>query len=408
MKKISMCIAFISLIGLSGCEKHTVEGQAQMPPEVDVAYPLQHEVIEWDEYTGRFEAVNRVDIRSRVTGFLVDKKFKDGQIVKKNDILFVIDPRPFEYQLQQAEASYTLAQNEYNRAVNLRKTRAIAQEDLERRQQEYRSAEAILNEAKLDVEFTQVTAPIDGRVSQTFIDVGNLIRANETLLTRVVSIDPIHFEFEASQTQLLNYIRLDRAGDRKGSAENPNPMFIKLQDEDEYVHSGRMDFVDNVVDAGTGTISGRALVSNTEQVIFPGLFGRARLIGRNGYQALLLPESAIQTDQNRSFVYVINADNQATRSYVELGEILDNKLIPIRSGLSISDRVVISGIQRIRAPQQPVTPNEVAIEWGDVDLMPSVDSVPSLQEMIENGSNEGLPTSTIDKTLNDTAGSGES
>lgn len=341
-------------LALSACGEGGQDAGAMAPPEVDVSLPLKKRLTEWDEYTGRFEAVESVEIRARVTGYLQEIKFTDGQMVKKDDVLFIIDPRPFEYAQQRAQAQFTLAEKEFKRAEGLLKTKAIAEEDFDNRVQELKAAEAALNEAKLDVEFTAVKSPIDGRASRDFVNVGNLVRENETLLTRIVSLDPIHFYFDASQTELLKYIRMDRSGGQADS--KPKPILIKLQDEKEFVHEGETDFIDNIVDAGTGTIQGRAIVPNPDSIIFPGLFGRARLVASEEYEALLLPDVAINTDQSRKFVFVVNAENKAQRKYIELGPIQDDGFYIVRSGLDGSERVVINGIQRIRAPDQPVTP----------------------------------------------------
>lgn len=352
-----------------------------------MATPLLHKITEWDDFTGRFEAVESVDVRARVTGYLVQKLFRDGQMVSKGDVLFVIDPRPFEYQVQRAEAQHSVAKNEFQRAEMLRKKQVTSQEDFERRLQDLKVAEATLNEARLDLEFTQVKAPIDGKISDAFVDIGNLTRENETVLTRIVTVNPIHFEFEASQGELLNYLRLDRAGKRPSSDTNPNPIFIKLLDEDNFSHIGRMDFVDNIIDPSTGTIKGRALVENSDAIIYPGLFGRARLIGSGEYEAILLPEKAINTDQSRKFVYVINDENKALRIYVKPGVLLDNGFLVIREGLTGSERVVLNGMQHIRVPEQLVTPVETPLEWIEMEIIPDVNTIPSLQQIKNSPSN---------------------
>lgn len=372
----------ISLL-LTGCTEDNKPITAPMPPaEVDVAVPLTHKITEWEEFTGRFEAVDRVDVRARVTGYLMEKKFRDGQIVKKGDVLFAIDPRFFEYEVQRTQAQYAQSLKDYKRAEGLRKNaKAISQEDFDLRLQELKVAEANLNHAKLNLAFTQVKAPIDGKISDAFVDIGNLVSENDTVLTRIVSVDPIHFSFEASQDLLLKYIRLDRAGQRVSSDKAANPIFIKLQDEDRFLHKGRMDFVDNVVDPGTGTIKGRALVENADAIIYPGLFGRARLMGRANFEAVLLPERAINNDQDRKFVYTVGQDDKVTRTYIKPGRILDNDLVIIESGLQGDERVVINGIQRIRAPMQVVAPVEAPLKWIDVDTVPDLKSVPSLSDI---------------------------
>lgn len=379
MKTLQFALFCLLAIATAGCTQKEQQAASASPASVDVATPLTRTITEWDEFTGRFEAVASVDIRARVTGYLVEKRFRDGQFVTQGDVLFVIDPRPFEYEMQRAEADYALAKKSFERATNLRKSQSVAEEILDERLQQFKAAEASLNEARLNLEFTQVTAPNDGKISNSFVDTGNLVSANDTVLTRIVTIDPIHFVFEGSQADLLKYTRLDRAGKRPSSDTAANPIFIKLLDEDTYVHKGRMDFLDNVVDSGTGTIYARALVENKERIIYPGFFGRAHLLGAGDYEAILLPQNAVNTDQDKKFVYTVNGDNQAERVYVTPGPILDNGFIIIRKGLSGDERVVINGIQRIRTQQQTVTPVEIELEWQELADMPDIDSVPSLE-----------------------------
>lgn len=373
MKIVSLAIISALSLSLVACDDVNTEAvasvQAPAPAEVEVALPLQHKLTDWDEFTGRFEAINTVDMRARVTGYLVEKKFKDGQMVKKGDVLFVVDPRPFEYKLQRAQAEYSLALSELERAKKLRDMRAVSEEELERRSQELHIAKSSLDEAALQKSFTQVVAPIDGKISDSFVDVGNMIEENTTLLTRIVSTNPMHFRFEGSQGQLLKYLRLDRAGKRPSSDTAPNPIYIKLLDEDKYYHQGKMDFVDNIVDTGTGTIQARAIVENDNGIIYPGLFGNARLLGRSEYQAILLPENAINTDQSKKFVYVVDQDNKVKRAYVSVDTILDNGLIVVLKGLQGDERVIINGIQRIRSADQEVTPVSTPLEWKDIETI---------------------------------------
>lgn len=392
MRILALNFILLIFLVLAACAKEQNTPVAASPPEVEVATPLLHSITEWDDFTGRFEAVESVDVRPRVTGYLVQKLFKDGQIVSKGDVLFVIDPRPFEYQMQRAEAQFSVAKNEYLRAEKLRKQQVNSQEDFERRLQDLKVAEASLNEAKLDLAFTQVQAPIDGKISDAFVDIGNLTRENETVLTRIVTVNPIHFEFEASQGELLKYQRLDRAGKRPSSDTSPNPIFIKLLDEDNFSHIGRMDFVDNIIDPSTGTIKGRALVENSDAIIYPGLFGRARLIGSGEYQAILLPEKAINTDQSRKFVYIVNDENKAIRNYVEPGALLDNGFVVIREGLKGNERVVINGVQHIRVPEQLVAPIDTTLQWTALESMPDVRTIPSLQDIEQSQSKAQRPS----------------
>ena len=365
MKKIALTLTV--LIILAGCDQQPAQSNAQQPPpQVEYAQPLVKAITQWDEYSGRFEAVNNVNIRSRVTGYLTETRFEDGDFVEKGQVLFVIDPRTFEYAEARAKTQYALAEKEYNRANKLGRSSAISQEDIDRRFQELQAADALLKQARLDLEFTEVKSPISGKVSRDFVNVGNLVRADDTILTRVVSTDPMHFYFDASQQELLKYLRLDRAGKRPSSDYAPNPIFIKLQDEDKYVHQGYMDFVDNVVDANTGTIQGRALLPNPDTIISSGMFGQARLLGSE-ITAIMVPDSAINTEQSRKFVYTINEDDTVSRAYVTLGAVRDSGLYIIEAGLTGEEKVVINGLQRIRAPQQKVTPVEKTITEEAID-----------------------------------------
>ncbi len=367
-------ISFVCLT-ISACNKqsNSNEAAAQLPPpEVTVSKPLQKKIIEWDEYLGRFLSVDRVEVLARVSGYLEEIRFKDGDIVEKGDVLFVIDQRPFRIALDRAKARYELAKKDFDRAEDLRKSRAVSQEDFDSRLQEFRVAKADLDQARLDMEFTEVKAAVTGRVSRNLIDEGNMVMGdvfNSTLLTTIVKLDPIHFYFEASEQELLKYIRLDRSGARPGSVKNPNPIYVKLQDEKEFDRVGRMDFVDNEVDTETGTIQGRAIFDNKDKLIYPGMFGRARLIGSGLYEALLVPDEVIGTDQSRKFVMLVNADGKAERRFVELGPVRDSGLRIIRSGLEPDDVVIINGLQRAR-PGTPVTTVEGTIEEAGEDKMP--------------------------------------
>lgn len=332
------------------------------PVEVDVALPLKKKIIEWDEYTGRFQAIEEVDVRSRVTGYLNEIKFKDGQIVKKGDVLFVIDPRPFQYALDRAIAEQELAKKQYERAIKLQKSSFISAETIDQRYQEMQTAKTRVDEARLNLEFTQVTSPIAGKISRYFVSVGNLINMDNTVLTRVVSFDPIHFYFEISQNDLLKYLRLAKHTNLPQSKNYLKKISIKLQDEKGFTHNGTIDFLDNVVDRGTGTILERAIIPNPDGLIYPGLFGRARVEGSGEYEAILLPDKAINTDQTRKYVYVADEHNKVQRIYIELGPLLDSGFYVIRSGLRGNEHVVISGIQRIRVPEQEIKPNPILLK----------------------------------------------
>lgn len=366
------------LLILSGCGKGG-QGAGGPPaaPQVVVSQPLKKNVQEWDEYTGRFAALEEVEIRARVSGYLTAVNFKDGQIVFKGDPLFTIDPRPYQAAadiaragVAQAQASVQLAQRELDRARDLRQTQAVSQSVLDNRAQQLQNAQAQLlgaqaqvRAAELDLEFTSVKAPVTGRVSNHRVSVGNLVSggsAQSTLLTTIVSLDPIQFYFDADQASYLRYVRQSRNGERVSSRDNPNPVILALPDEQGFVHKGYIDFVDNQIDDGTGTIRVRALFDNADMVLTPGMFARLRLVGRPNYDGLLLPDAAIGTDQNRRFVYVLDKDNKATYRGVTTGPLIDGLRV-IRDGLVETDKVVVAGLQRVK-PGAPVTPVEQPIQ----------------------------------------------
>ncbi|STX29695.1 HlyD family secretion protein [Legionella beliardensis] len=342
---------FSTIILLLSCNSGSTEPKKKQDlAVVEVAYPLKKKLVDWDEYTGRFQAIEEVEIRSRVSGYLMAIKFKDGQFVKKGDVLFIIDPRPFEYALARAQAQFNLAKNRHQRVVELHKKNFVAAEVVDQRLQDLKVTEAQLKDAQVNLEYTEIRSPISGKISRYFVSVGNLIRMNETILTKIVSIDPIHFYFDISQLDLLKYTRLRQQ--HKGS----DTILVKLPDEKDYLHRGRVDFQDNIIDSGTGTIQSRAVVSNPNKLIYPGLFGRARLAASSEYEALLLPDQVINTEQTRQFVYVVNQANQVERVYVELGPLQENGYYIIRRGLKGNELVVINGIQSIQSPNQKVKP----------------------------------------------------
>ena len=316
----------------------------QGPMPVTVAKPLIKKITEWDEYTGRFEATNRVEIRARVSGFLESIHFKDGDLVNKGDLLFVIDPRPFEAQLDVAKASLeaaktrvNLAEREFKRAESLLKRNNISRETFDQRQAELAtaqstvlSAQAQIRIAKLNLEFTQVKAPISGRVSDARVDVGNLVEggsAQSTLLSTLVSIDPILFTFSASEAEFLKYSRLDATGRRDSSRSAANPVFVRLMDEDSFTREGRMSFVDNELSPNTGTIRAQAVFENSSGFLVPGVFGRLRLIGSDEYEAVLIPDSAVVSDQSKKMVLIVDADGNVKAAPVDMG--------PLHEGLRV-------------------------------------------------------------------------
>lgn len=360
------------LFGLTACDKPPAPPAAQAPP-VTVAQPTKRTVTDWDEFSGRFEAIQQVQIRARVTGFVTSVEFKDGAIVKAGDLLYVIDSRQYQAiaeqaqgQLADAKAKVELAQRELSRAESLIKTQAVAETIVDQRRQQLQSAEAAvlqaegaLRRAELDVEFTKVTAPIGGRVSRHLITVGNLVQGSEsgaTLLTSIVSLDPIHVYFDMDESIYLKNSRLWFEGKRPSSRDTANPVQVTLAGETKPSHDGVVDFLDNRLDAGTGTLRGRALVNNQDLSILPGQFARVRVLGSAPYEGLLLPDTAIATDQARKIVFVVKDDNVVEARPVTLGP-LDNGLRVIKEGLKPEDKVIVDGLQRARVGAK-VTPHE--------------------------------------------------
>jgi RND family efflux transporter MFP subunit len=367
IRKIAPLLAALAVTAV-GCGQHPQS--AAPPPKVKALHPVQREVMEWDEYTARLDAVDSVEVRPRVSGYLQSVHFKDGALVRKGDLLFSIDPRPYEASERRAEADTALAKTRldlahknFARAGTLLQTHAISQEESDIRESTVRQAEASVGEAqaaldaaKLDLEFTRVTAPISGRAGRKLVTEGNLINGGVgtqgTLLTTIVSLDPIYAYFEADERSYLKYVRLGISGERPSSREHRNPVHIGLADEDGFPREGFMDFVDNQLDRGTGTMVGRALIPNPDLTLAPGLFARLRLPGSGLYQAVLLPDAAIGSDQAQKFVYVVTDDGKTEYRAVKIGPLLDGLRV-VRDGLTPEEWVVVSGVQRLR-PGQPV------------------------------------------------------
>jgi RND family efflux transporter MFP subunit len=361
---------------LSACDKKDKAAQGPAAPSVTVAQPLAKKVTDWDEYTGRFTAVQSVELRARVSGYLDQIKFTDGQLVEKGQLLFVIDPRPFQATLDKAradlkvqESQRDLAQLDLARATKLLAARAVSQEEYDTRAQtsaqtqaSVASAQAAARNAELDLEFTQIRAPFAGRIGDRKIDIGNLVNGGSsgaTLLATIVTEDPIYFEFDGSEADYLKYVRLSQTGTRPSSRDAANQVYVKLMDESKWTHSGKMNFVDNQLDPNSGTVRGRAVLANPGSVFQPGMFGRLRLIGSGQYDALLLPDEAIASDQSTKLVMVVADDGTVTPHPVVLGPKVDGLRV-IRSGITASDKVIISGLTRAR-PGAKVTPQAGAI-----------------------------------------------
>lgn len=339
------------------------------PPPVTVAKPIVKDLIEWDEFTGRFEATAAVDLRARVNGFLESVHFADGALVKQGDLLFIIDRRPYQAIVNHAQAVLNAAQTrfdfskvEFERADRLMRSNTISERTLDERRQQYLGAQADVNgaratldQARLDLGFTEIKAPISGRISRKLVTEGNLVRANDTLLTTLVALDPIYFYFDVDERSFLSYARLARDGARNSAGGNGLEVQIALSDEKEFTHKGVMDFIDNRLDSGSGTMRGRAKLDNPQGLLIPGLFGRIQIPGSPSYRAVLIPDEAIGADLDRRFVYVVAADGTLSQKVIRLGSRQDGYRI-VRQGLTGDETIIVSGLQRIRFGAGKVTP----------------------------------------------------
>jgi multidrug efflux system membrane fusion protein len=357
-------LSLLLALALSGCGDKPGPQAAPAAPPVTVAQPTKRTVTDWDEFTGRFEAIEEVQVRARVGGFVTNVEFKDGDMVRAGDLLYIIDPRPFEAvstqadgQLADARAKMELAKRELDRGLNLVVTSAVSEQVVDQRRQALQAAHAAetiaagaLKAAQLNVEFTHVIAPITGRVSRHLVSIGNLVSGSDngaTLLTSIVSLDPIYIYFDVDEATYLKNNKLWFEGKRPSSRDTPNAVQVTLTGETKPSHEGHMDFIDNRLDVSTGTLRSRAIVPNHDLSILPGQFGRVRLIGSSPYEALLLPDTAIATDQSRKIVFVVKDDNTVEAKPVTLGS-LDGSLRVIREGLKAEDRVIVDGLQRAR------------------------------------------------------------
>jgi len=371
-RRLAVPLAIATLV--AGCGERQQQG-GPPPPAVTVAKPVKRTVFDYDEYVGRFTAINSVEVRARVSGYLEGLHFKDGQIVKQGDLLFTIDTRPFQNTLDQARANLVQAQSnqaftesDYTRGQQLVRDKTITDQTFEQRAQAFRNAkasvsnnEAAVRQAELDMEFTELRAPVNGRIGDRRVSPGNLVTGgtggNTTMLATIVSTDPIYFEFTFDEASYLRYERLATKGQDVASRNTSVPVALKLIDEGDFDHKGRMDFVDNVIDRSTGTIRGRAVFANPNEVFTPGMFARVRVPGSPPYEGLLVPDAAIGTEQARRYVVVIDEQDTARQKYVTLGQLTADNLRVVKDGIGPDDRIVVSGLMQAR-PGQKVRPEE--------------------------------------------------
>jgi RND family efflux transporter MFP subunit len=357
---VTIALTFIAVGAFAGAWIETVRAEAGPPAfPVTVAPPLAKRIKTWDEYSGRFEAVARVELRPRVSGYVDQVNFKEGSTVQQGDLLFTLDKRPFQIAVEAAEAEVARAQAQVKfakadveRAAPLVESKALSEQVYEQRKSslgvaeaQVMAADAQLKSAKLNLEWAEVRAPISGRISDKKIDVGNLViggQVNSTLMATIVTIDPIHFVFDASEADYMRYARLDKSGQRISSREAPNPVRVKLADETEWSHEGTMDFVDNAFNERSGTLRGRAILSNKDGLLTPGVFARLALYAGD-VDALLIPDTAIVSDQASKIVYTVNADNVIVATAVTLGQMYEGLRV-ITAGLKPNDKVVIEGV----------------------------------------------------------------
>ena len=363
MTNNSSIILISCLVLLAACGKSETPNSTVAPPKpaIVASQPIEKEIFEWDEYTGRFQAMESVDIRARVAGYLQEISFKDGSKVKKGDLLFVVDPRPYMAQLQQSKAELDraksrleLAQNDVERAKRLLKEQAISEEEYDTRSKNLvqasasvESAKATVDLAQLNVEFTHIRAPISGRISRKLITEGNLVSTDATVLATIVSVDPIHVYIDADERSVLKYRRLSIEGKRKSARDFKIPVEMALIDEKDYPHQGYIDYVDPEINPATGTIRARAVFENPDDLFGAGMFARVRVPGSGKYKALLISDRAIAMDQGKQFVMVVNKDKHAEYRPIQTGHSHDGLRI-VNSGLTIDDWVITNGLQFVR------------------------------------------------------------
>src|ERR1700722_15862573 len=380
-KLIIIYAAGCAAANLAGCGK-SAGPEAPPPPQVSVAQVLEKRVKDWDEFTGRLQAVETVEIRPRVSGYIDKVVFTEGSQVKRGDVLFVIDPRPYKAESDRAAAdvkryktALELARIELVRVQRLKDSGAVSEEELDERKSTLAQTEAnvagsaaALETASLNLSFTRVTSPIAGKASRAEVTRGNLVTGGingGTLLSSVVSMDPIYLYFDADEQSYLRYTQTAHSGVGPGSNDAQNPVQIGLANEEGFPHTGTVDFVDNQLNPQTGTIRARAVLQNKTGQFTPGLFARVQLLVSGEYSAILIEDRAVNTDQSQKYVLLLGANNQIEYRKVKLGRVIDGLRI-VREGLKAGDVIVVNGAQRVH-PGVTVTPQRVTMGADSTD-----------------------------------------
>ncbi len=380
---LNSLLAAFTLLGLLGCSNSDDAGSkpgTAPSPTVKIAQPLSQDVTEWDQYTGHIEAVNSVEVRARVSGYLDKVSFKAGDRVKKGELLFLIDPKPFtaqlnyaEAELEQAKSKHELAKNDLSRAERLFRAKAISAEEHDARSKGLRetlgavqSAQANVYTAKLNLEYTKVSSPINGRIGRELITAGNLVNADVTLLTFIVSTDPVYVYVDADERSVLKYRRQAKQEGHRSLGDEHTPVELAVADESGFPHQGHIDYIAPREDAATGTLTLRGVIANPDELLSPGFFARVRIRGSVAYPAILLPDRAIGTDQAQRFVWVVNQDNQVEYRHVELGAHIGQSRVIVH-GLKPDEWAVIEGIQKLK-PGIKVKPERISLTEVDKEL----------------------------------------
>jgi multidrug efflux system membrane fusion protein len=367
----------LSVAVLAACNSQANDAAQAPPPEVGVAPVLVKNVSQWDEFSGRIEAVESVELRPRVSGYIESVNFREGQEVRKGDVLFTIDSRSYRAELARAQAQLARARSqaeqgrsEAERARKLSELQAISTESYEQRrsasavaQAEVQAAQAAVDAARLNLEWTRVRAPIDGRAGRALVTAGNLVGAGDaaSVLTTLVSLDKMYAYFDADESSFLRYAEMARNGERPSERGGQLPVQVALANETGFPHAGMVDFLDNRIDSGTGTIRVRALLDNRERRFTPGLYARVRVLGSGEFKAALVDDKAVLTDQDRKYVYVVDKEGKAQRRDVQLGRVTEGLRI-VEKGLVAGDRVIVDGVQKVFMPGMPVQAKPTAMD----------------------------------------------